>query len=227
MSQTQTKAEYYKIRAIDYPLNDPEALIRYQRAIRWMDVRDNLTVREVGCKFAILRDLLEKEALNADYKALDIDLATLKRIERYNPEQFLLHDVSSGLPFESNSTDYLFCLEVMEHLENPSAFLVEARRVLRDNGKLILSVPNPYCWIEVVQNIKRRPDTEGHISSFTGQNIDALLKFAGLKLSAKMGTYTHVPLSKRILGKYWTLPADNMLLTRSFLYLIEKQNFSL
>jgi SAM-dependent methyltransferase len=110
----------------------------------------------------------------------------------------------------------------MEHLDNPTAFLAEVKRVLKPNGKLIISVPNPYCWIEWVANMRKKKDTEGHISSFTFGNVDALLTFAGLRLSDMKGTYTRFPFSKRIFGRYIIMKTNNMFLTRSFMFLIEK-----
>ena len=55
-------------------------------------------------------------------------------------ESFICHDVNSGLPLGSATADYIVCLEVMEHLENATAFLEEARRVLKPHGRVIISV---------------------------------------------------------------------------------------
>lgn len=217
-----TKEDYYKLRAESYPLDDQEALVRYGKALAWLNVKEGMVVREVGCKFAVLRDLLEKHVHKSNYAAVDIDEATLRKIPRYDSEQFISHNVNSGIPFPDSSTDYLFCLEVLEHLENPTAFMAEVKRILKPGGKLILSVPNPYCWMESLGNIYKQSDTEGHISSFTYQNIDALLRFGGLTLRDSMGTFTRVPFSRRMFGKYKLIETNNILLTRSYMYLIEK-----
>lgn len=217
-----TKEEFYRMRAESYPLDDQEALLRYGKALPWITFKEKVIVREVGCKFAVLRDLLQEYSQGADYAAVDIDVATLRKIPGYNPEQFICHNVNDGIPFQDSSADYIFCLEVLEHLEQPTAFLEEAKRVLKPHGKLILSVPNPYCWMEWLSNHRRSADTEGHISSFTHQNIDALLKFTGLVLRDSMGTFTRVPFSSRLFGKHKLIETNNMLLTRSYMFLIEK-----
>ena len=46
------------------------------------------------------------------------------------------------LPFGSKSFDCVLCTEVIEHMQNPYLLLREIRRVLKTNGRLILSTPN-------------------------------------------------------------------------------------
>lgn len=219
-----SKETFYRMRAESYPMDDPEAMIRYGRAMSWLDIKGGTAIREVGCKFAVLRDLLQQFSREPNYIAVDIDEATLRKIPGYDPRQFICHNVNHGMPFEDASADYIFCMEVLEHLENATAFLVETKRVLKPGGKLILSVPNPYCWMEMLWNSLSLKDGEGHISSFTYQNIDALLSFSGLTLKAKMGTYTRLPLTRRIFGKYKFMETDRLFLTRSYMFLIEKQS---
>jgi len=221
-SQSITKEMFYRLRAESYPLDDPEAMIRYGRAIAWLDIKEDTIIREIGCKFAVLRDLLQDVSRVGDYAAVDIDEATLRKIKGYNPQQFICHNVNNGLPFDSASADYIFCLEVLEHLENATAFLAEVHRVLKPGGRLILSVPNPYCWIELLSNFLCMEDSEGHIASYTYENIDALLRFGGFTLRNKMGTYTRLPFTRRIFGKYTLIETNRLFLTRSYMFLIEK-----
>src|SRR5438045_2097627 len=109
-----TKEAFYREIGKTYQLEDPEALIRYKRAIEWMDLSQAIAVREVGCKFAVIRDLLARLSSNVDYAAVDIDVETLRKIPGYDPRTFVCHNVNSGLPFEDACADYLLCLEVLE-----------------------------------------------------------------------------------------------------------------
>ena len=45
------------------------------------------------------------------------------------------------LPFNDNEFDTVLCLSVLEHLEDPAKALLEIRRVLKLEGKIIISVP--------------------------------------------------------------------------------------
>jgi len=219
-----TKQDYYKLRAQNYPIDDREALFRYRRLLGWFQLKDEVSIIEVGCKFAVLRDMLKNLYQKIDYRGIDIDLETLKKIEGYNSETFLEHDVNQGIPFEDASADYLVCLEVLEHLENATAFLSEAFRVLKPGGRLFLSVPNPYSWNELIVNAFKMKDTEGHIASFTQQNIDALTTFAGLKVMQVRGGFFRIPFSNKIFGKPWILPSNQMFLTRYYMYEIGRES---
>lgn len=75
-------------------------------------------------------------------KIISVDIADsgagqIKEIE------FHICDLStSPLPCADQSLDWIFALEVIEHLANPRHFIQEARRALKQNGKLIITTPN-------------------------------------------------------------------------------------
>ncbi|HYE96844.1 MAG TPA: class I SAM-dependent methyltransferase [Rubricoccaceae bacterium] len=65
------------------------------------------------------------------------------------PEMFRLPDVeikrgdlTSTLPYDDGSFDYVVCVEGLEHIENPHQAAREFGRLLRPGGRLITSVPN-------------------------------------------------------------------------------------
>ncbi|MHB8482295.1 MAG: class I SAM-dependent methyltransferase [Nitrospiria bacterium] len=73
-------------------------------------------------------------------------------------------------PFQSNSIDYVFCGEVLEHVFEPETFIQEIKRVLKPGGLLLLTVP--FVWSEHEQ-----PYDYGRYSSFGIQYLFKKIKF--------------------------------------------------
>ena len=55
-------------------------------------------------------------------------------------------DVSKKLPYISNSFDIVVLKDILEHLLDPVALLLEAKRVVKKKGYLIISLPNHFWW---------------------------------------------------------------------------------
>ena len=61
-------------------------------------------------------------------------------------ESALKHNVENGLPFEDKSFDLVWCTEVIEHLHEPEYLLSEIERVLKLDGRAVLTTPNSGWW---------------------------------------------------------------------------------
>lgn len=51
-------------------------------------------------------------------------------------------DLNGPAPFESSCFDWVIATEVIEHLHNPHNLIAEAARVLKTDGRLLLTTPN-------------------------------------------------------------------------------------
>jgi SAM-dependent methyltransferase len=60
-------------------------------------------------------------------------------------------DMNKRFPYDGESFDYIVCLEGIEHTENPFNAIREFGRLLRTEGKLILSFPN---YLNIEKRIK-------------------------------------------------------------------------
>jgi SAM-dependent methyltransferase len=106
----------------------------------------------------------------------------------------LIHDLSQGIPFQPATYDFVFCLEVLEHVTDPFRTLAEMHRVLRPGGILVVSVPNPYHFKEIIWNMFRIPDRQGHFFGWTWQTMTRLAETSGFRPDAIGGTYLHPPI---------------------------------
>jgi ubiquinone/menaquinone biosynthesis C-methylase UbiE len=70
---------------------------------------------------------------------LDVQLSHLQSFPVNIPR---VQAVGERLPFTNQSFDCITMIEVLEHTHSDTCVLDECRRVLRDDGKLILFVPN-------------------------------------------------------------------------------------
>jgi SAM-dependent methyltransferase len=62
-------------------------------------------------------------------------------INRERPDYHYV-DMAAKLPFDDASFDAALCLEGVEHLVDPVAFIAELSRVIRPGGHVVLSTPN-------------------------------------------------------------------------------------
>jgi len=97
-------------------------------------------ILEIGCGDGKLLALLQNsnEVHGIDASGSGVEKCSTKGISA------LCLDVSSqSLQFPNDYFDFVIILETLEHLMNPYYALLEVRRVLKQNAKLICSVPNP------------------------------------------------------------------------------------
>jgi len=72
------------------------------------------------------------------YDVYNIDLV----LESENDHNLRLDLNKDKLPFDNQTFDTVIAQEIIEHLENPWALLREIKRILKPDGKLIISTPN-------------------------------------------------------------------------------------
>ena len=97
-------------------------------------------ILEVGCGGGKLLELLKP--VN-DVVGVDASVDGIAACDARGIEGHCVDTSSEPLPFADESFDFVICLETIEHVMNPYYALMEMRRVLRPDGRLICSIPNP------------------------------------------------------------------------------------
>lgn len=116
-----------------------------QAASAWRDLRILLAdahgdVLDVGAGAQPYRSLLPDAA---SYRAIDIAAAN----ERFGYEMpDTEYYEGDAWPIAEASVDIVLATETLEHVPEPQVFLAEARRVLRDGGQIVLTVPFSARW---------------------------------------------------------------------------------
>ena len=99
-------------------------------------------------------------------------------------------DLNSGaLPYKDGSFDCVTCLEVIEHVVDPHRLLRELHRVLRPQGRLVMTTPNIRYFRNILKLVLegRFPHTTtdtfvwggGHLHYFTRNDLAQLFGAAG------------------------------------------------
>ncbi len=91
-------------------------------------------VLDVGCGQSPYRFLLKPEV-----NYFGIDIADADKFDYRNPAITPFN--GEDIPFENEKFDAFICTEVLEHVENYQRLVDEIRRVLKINGKGIVTIP--------------------------------------------------------------------------------------
>ena len=67
----------------------------------------------------------------------------------------------------------------------PVTLLAEMRRVVTAAGRVVVSVPSPYSWVEVARELLGRHDTEGHLNSFPTPIMQNLAALSGFRIDRR------------------------------------------
>ncbi|HXR11734.1 MAG TPA: class I SAM-dependent methyltransferase [Gaiellaceae bacterium] len=209
MDADERLAAFYEQRAAEEPASDPEALLRFDKAIAAAALHPGERALDVGAKWGGLASRLPD---GVAYTGLDLSEENVQRATAAGLEMRLA-DVTKRLPVDDAAYDCVFCLELLEHLTAPLALLEELRRVLSDDGRAVVSVPSPYSWVEVYRELFGRHDPEGHLNAFTTPVLANLAGLAGFRVERRLGTSIRIPRTMRL------VPTDSIL-ARSRIYVI-------
>ncbi len=118
--------------------------------LRWLRLRKVLPHIPVGCQLldvgcghaaSFLKAIAPRvdRAVGVDFKVKEMQFENIQTVQQRLADQ---------LPFEDASFDVVTMLAVLEHIEQEKQILQEIHRVLKPNGKLVLTVPS--VWAQPV-----------------------------------------------------------------------------
>jgi SAM-dependent methyltransferase len=102
-------------------------------------------------------------AATAGYRALgvDIHLDAVQAANRVSREirsecDFVCSEVDR-LPFRDASVDFVFSYSVLQHIERTTVqrVFLEAKRILKPGGRILVQLPNAYGALSIVQQLRR------------------------------------------------------------------------
>ncbi|MBI2031242.1 MAG: class I SAM-dependent methyltransferase [Candidatus Levybacteria bacterium] len=143
-------------------------------------------VLEVGCAIGGIADIFQEKGSNA--WAVDISRYAISRAKKLSPEvNFLVCDVQEEIPIREKF-DFIFAFEVLEHLTDPLSGLINIKKSLNKNGKLIATTPYPF---------KKYIEINTHVNVLHPKKWRRFMKDAGFK-EVKFQPVTFFPFLYRI-----------------------------
>jgi 2-polyprenyl-3-methyl-5-hydroxy-6-metoxy-1,4-benzoquinol methylase len=171
---------------------------RYELIRNWVneEYKEGMTIIDIGCGTCAWNT--EKLPVTGiDFHGPMLDLA--KKIGHLN--ECVLADIySTTLP--NNYADLVIMSEVVEHTHNPYLAILEAQRILKPKGKILISVPydiplsmwyplfNAQCIIlGYLLNKSYYRDFGGHVQHFSPKTIKEMIHRTPLRIKKQFHHY--------------------------------------
>jgi len=115
--------------------------VYFPKVLETVTLEKNCKVLDIGCAFGYFLKLCDQ--LGCDTYGLDISDYAISQARRETKATLYVHDANKGLSmFCDNTFGLIVLFDVIEHLDSPYLLLKETRRVLRRDGKLVITTPN-------------------------------------------------------------------------------------
>lgn len=149
--------EFNLSKEVEYHLSTRQPLYElFDRSIAALPNNNGFRVLEIGCGTAIDSCLFGKKYKNSQIFCLDIFYPAVKLAERIAEDLDvslnLLNCDAARTCFKDNSFDLIFSQGVLEHFRDITPAMKEQVRLLKDNGILIIDVPQTYTLYSVFKH---------------------------------------------------------------------------
>jgi SAM-dependent methyltransferase len=152
---------------------------RYQKAAEIMGM--GKSVLDAGCGFGYGTFILG--GLSSGVVGVDVSpeaISYARNNYRLSNIEFCQKDLTCVDCSLFGKFDAITCFEVLEHISNPYAALENFKGALKDDGQLIISVPNG----------KNAPDNNSHhLMDYSPRDLEDLLGQNGFNVKQKFGQY--------------------------------------
>jgi SAM-dependent methyltransferase len=122
----------------------------YKSLLKYVPKVGSALVLDAGCGNFTYTNFLKEYVHNLEPVCIDLSNLDPMRIRK---NSFLLASIGN-LPFRDNSFDFVFCLSVIEFVENDLGVINEFHRILKKGGMLILTAPTKFSLFKVIRDLE-------------------------------------------------------------------------
>lgn len=150
---------------------------------------DSKKVLDIGCSSGVLTAEVAKLLKGGKIIGLDSYQGAITFAQKKYPHiEFKCADAHK-LPYDDKVFDLVICTETLEHVVDPKKTLLEMKRVLKTNGRAIISMDSGnlmfrtiwYFWTKT----KGRVWQNAHLHEFNSQILANMIKEVGFKIKKK------------------------------------------
>lgn len=145
----------------------------------------NGSILDVGCHSGLFTKKISEKINPKKIFGVDISKKAIKEAQRRIKDgNFQVADAAS-LPFKKNSFNAVFCLEVLEHVDDPEKVITEIARVLKPKGYAVILVPlntTLFRTIWFLWTLYHREWRHAHVYNFEADNLEKFLKRQKFKI---------------------------------------------
>ncbi len=206
--------------------------VRYQGCIeprvfivaKW--IGSGKKVLDAGCYDGLLSEIFLKNG-NQVY-GFDASKDAVNRAKKRGIVA-LVADAEKKFPFPDRQFDLIHAGEIIEHLYDTDIFISECRRVLKKNGKIIITTPNTLSlprrimyflgigkFFEASNSFSSEGIGVGHIRFFTKKLLVDYLKSRGFKLKKFTSDFINLPFGYKTIFFAKLLPTMGKTLIAQF-----------
>ncbi len=183
LTRIEDKKTYFNNywRTRDLPSADARSRQRAAYVQALMGERQSGEVLDVGCGRGLVMSFLAGQGYNVG--GCDLASEAIATMQNEGYEVFLFDIEQDDLP---QKYDVILCLEVLQQLFDPVAALEKLSRFLKDDGFLIVSVPNEFHLWSRLQIVRGKSHLghfeESHLRLFNPHRARQMFEQAGLSI---------------------------------------------
>jgi len=145
-------------------------------------------VLDVGCAAGVTGEMLKKKGIR-EVVGIEIEESSYKEALRRLDKVFLGDVQKMTLPFDDGYFDCIIYADVLEHLPDPWSVVRGHKRLLKDTGYVIASIPNVRHYRVVKKLLSGKWEYEergvldaGHLRFFTLESIKKMFHDSGYRI---------------------------------------------
>lgn len=160
------------------------------------NMKKDFKVLDLGCADG---EIYKNYTKNMEFYGVDISKKLLQKAKMNGYKTFNLDIEKDSLPFSDDFFDIIITGETIEHIVNTDFFMTEINRVLKSNGKMIISIPNINQPISLFMYFLDLPPRYSsrfrspHVRDFTFKTMKYCLRSFGFKIKNFEGTGLFIP----------------------------------